>query len=173
MFSLTQPRKPEASRSLKAGAVAFITAAVATFALSLPASAQDAATPTGIDLWNNGGCFGCHGDLAAGGGDSANVGAPSLRRRLKHDVIVDAIACGRAGGMPAFLNGAYTETACGDAPVGEVPSNIIAMDSFSAEEIDTLVAWLEENVVGKNKITRENCALFFDGNADAPTCMQY
>ncbi len=158
----------------RAGRTALLAAATAGafLALSFSASAQDAAAD-GVALWDQGGCFSCHGDLAAGGGDAAMPGAPSLRRRLSHEVLVEAISCGRSAGMPAFLKGAYTETACGEAPVGAVPMDIIAMDMFTAEEIDTLVAWLEENVVGQQRITRENCALFFGGNADAPTCRQY
>jgi len=170
-----------AVRLAAAGCAALVLALPVGAQTSTPAVPAGAATApaaevtmTGIEIWDSAGCFGCHGDLASGGGDAANPGAPSLRRRLSHEVLVNAISCGRPNAdMPAFLIGAYTEVACGDAPVGSVPTNVISMEQLTAAEIDTLVAWLEENVVGKNRITRENCALFFGGNMDAPTCMQF
>jgi hypothetical protein len=45
--------------------------------------------------------------------------------------------------------------------------------NFTAEQIEVLVDFLMEEVVGVTRITRENCAVFFRGNANNPVCLQY
>ncbi|MFO1184752.1 MAG: hypothetical protein U1E56_08195 [Bauldia sp.] len=75
--------------------------------------------------------------------------------------------------MPFNLAGAYTETACYGLPLGKPPEVITRGAGLSAEQLNLLVDFLTKNVVGKTNITRENCALFFDGNANAPLCRQF
>ena len=157
-------------------AVSLALTASAALALSAPLGAQEAeADLSGSELWSQGGCFACHGDLAAGAGDAANAAGPSLRiTRLNHDELVETIACGRPDtDMPMFLVGAYTEFQCYEVPLGEVPENVADLSQFTMEEVEALVAFLEEYAVGKTRITRENCAAFFGGDESARACLQY
>jgi hypothetical protein len=163
-------RRPFAAR-LAAG---FALAIGAFVAFSAPASAQQ---QTGGELWGIGSCANCHGNLAAGDGDPAYPTGPSLRStRLTPEELVETISCGRPGSeMPYNLAGAYTEHACYGIPVPTDPMSIGANRGadFTAEQIQILADFLVENVVGKTRITRENCALFFGGNADAPACRAF
>jgi hypothetical protein len=75
--------------------------------------------------------------------------------------------------MPLHLEGAYTEHACYGLPVGQVAEGVEGVGDLSAEEIESLTDFLLEHVVGNTRITRENCAVFFDGDVNAPACRQY
>jgi hypothetical protein len=144
---------------------------LALFGFSVAAEAQE---NTGLELWDMAGCFACHGDLAAGDGDAANVVGPSLRRRLKTEVVLKAISCGRPGAdMPSFLIDAYKSPLCSPTPLESPPDNVSVYDMYSEEQVQVLVAWLEANVIGKKKITLESCAVFFDGDVKADQCRQY
>ncbi|MCC6981696.1 MAG: cytochrome c [Bauldia sp.] len=147
---------------------------LAMFGGALGLSGFAAAQTDGGALWAEGACFNCHGNLAAGDGDSAYPSGPNLRRSaLDRESLREVVACGLPSSpMPANLEGAYTQTACFGMPVGPAPDIAIGA-GFSAEEIDTLVDFLMANVVGVTRITRENCALFFGGNLNAPTCLEY
>ena len=142
--------------------------AAAFFALPTPSLAQD-----GGPLWGLGGCGGCHGALAGGGDDPAEPQGPNLRRSgLDRDLMLETIACGRPGtDMPFNLEGAYTEIECYGIPVGEVPPETFGAGGFTAEELETLVDFLFEYVVGVTRVTRQNCAAFFEGNANARACV--
>lgn len=144
--------------------------------LGLPAKAQDAATEefTGSQLWPRGGCSNCHGNLADGAGDGAYPPGPNLRRSAPdRDQLIEVIGCGRPGTeMPYNLAGAYTEVSCYDIPLGE-PPGVNRGARFTGEQIDTLVDFLLEHVVGQATITRENCGAFFGGNIDGPLCRKY
>ncbi|MCC6984560.1 MAG: hypothetical protein IT535_14935 [Bauldia sp.] len=164
----------EAARKRLRPALLGLALAVGAFAaLSAPASAQE----TGGDLWGVGSCANCHGNLAAGDGDPAYPTGPSLRStRLTPEEMVETIACGRPGTeMPYNLAGAYAEHGCYGIPVPTDPASLGANRGadFTAEQVQTLATFLVENVVGKTRITRENCALFFGGNADAPACRAF
>lgn len=137
--------------------------------MSLPASAQD-----GGDIWAKAGCFNCHGNLATGGEDNAFPTGPNLRRSgLDAATLRDVIACGLPGSpMPANLTGAYTETPCFGMPLGPAP-DVTVVGGLTAEEIDVLVEFLMTNVLGVTRVTRENCAAFFGGNPNDPTCLAY
>jgi len=113
--------------------------------------------------------------LAAGDGDPAYPAGPNLRRtRLDRDQLIETISCGRPGTeMPTNLKGAYTQVACYGLPLGAVPTEVKGKGSHTAEEVQTLVDFLLKYVVGKPKITREGCAVFNDGNVNAPACLQY
>ncbi len=150
--------------------VSALVAAGVVLALSLPAQAQE----DGGTLWGLGGCSNCHGNLAAGDGDAAYPRGPNLRRsQLDHGLMVETIACGRpATEMPFNLAGAYTEHACYGLPLGEPPGLPLGAN-FTAEQVEVLAGFLMEHVVGVRRITRENCAMFFGGNVDAPACSRY
>jgi len=141
------------------------------FILGVPAEAQQV---PGAGLWSTGGCFNCHGNLAAGDGDAAYPGGPNLRLSvLDRDQLFETIACGRPSTpMPFNLAGAYTETPCYGIPLG-APPDVPEGARFTKEEVDALTDFLFEHVLGERRITRENCALFFDGNDRAPLCRQY
>lgn len=137
--------------------------------LSAPAAAQD-----GAALWGEGGCFACHGNLATGGEDDAMPKGPNLRRSgLDRATLLEVVSCGLPGTpMPANLDGAYTVTPCYGMPVGPAP-DVALVGGFNAAELEVLVDFLMTNVVGVARVTRENCALFFGGNLNAPTCANY
>ena len=99
--------------------------------------------------------------------------APNLRRSvLDRDLMLETIACGRPGTeMPFNLEGAYTEIECYGIPVGEVPPETFGAGGLTAEELETLVDFLFEYVVGVTRVTRQNCAAFFEGNANARACI--
>ena len=145
-------------------------AAGVVLALSLPGQAED----DGGFLWGQGGCSSCHGNLAAGDGDAAMPAGPNLRRSsLDRDQLIETIACGRPGSeMPYNLAGAYTETSCYGLPLGD-PPGVPAGARFTSDEVEALVDFLMEHVVGVRSITRENCALFFRGNMNYPACLRY
>ena len=154
----------------------YASALVCLAILGLPAKAQDAAAQefTGAQLWQQGGCFRCHGNLADGAGDGASPPAPNLRRSaLDRDRLIEVIGCGRPGTeMPYNLAGAYTEVSCYSIPLGK-PPRVDRGGGFTGEQIDTLVDFLLKHVVRQARITRENCGAFFGGNIDAPLCRKY
>lgn len=152
------------------GSVMGLAACVAV-ALSTPGLAQNA----GVDAWKRGGCSTCHGNVAEGGSGDVEPAGPNLRRtRLDRDELIETISCGRPGAeMPYNLKGAYTETSCYGLPVGEVPAETRGTGFLAAEEVEALVDFLLENVVGKTRITRQACAVFFGGNEDAIACRGY
>lgn len=148
--------------------------AAAALALSLLSPSSEA-QETGAELWGKGGCFTCHGNLGAGDGDAAYPAGPNLRRtQLDRAQLIEVISCGRPGTeMPMHLIGAYTEIACYGIPTGEKLEDVKGEGILTAEEIETLVDFMEEHMVGQRRITRDNCAMFFGGNRDAPACRQY
>lgn len=154
---------------------AAIIVSAGTVALAPQGKAQGQAAPeTGAAIWGKGGCFNCHGNLAAGDGDPSYPPGPNLREtRLNRDQLLETISCGRPGTlMPFNLAGAYTVTACYGMAVGPVPE-VSRGAALSAAQLQELTDFLMKNVVGVKKITRENCAVFFDGNANAPLCRQF
>jgi hypothetical protein len=161
-------RRSDVGRRVGLGALA----AAGVFAIVFSASAQDM---SGAELWGQSGCANCHGNLAAGGGDAAYPAGPNLRRtKLDHDQLVETISCGRPSTpMPFNLKGAYTEISCYGLPLGPAPEGTTSGASMTADQINALVDFLVAEVVGKTKITKQNCALFAGGNEDAPECQQY
>jgi hypothetical protein len=158
-------------------ASAAIVSACAVFGLPALARAQQAAPApqeSGATIWQKGGCANCHGNLAAGDGDSAYPAGPNLRlTKLKRDGLIETISCGRPGTpMPFNLAGAYTQTPCYGIPLGP-PTDVNRGAGFTAPQIAKLVDFLTTNVVGVTKITKENCAAFFDGDTNSPLCQQY
>jgi cytochrome c553 len=172
MFYTTRPNVALGARSLFAAA-----ALLALTALPGLAQQNNAAAYAGAAVWGRGGCANCHGNFAAGDGDPSYPAGPSLRRtRLDRDALIETISCGRPGTqMPMNLKGAYDEVPCFGLGKGEVPGEVVGLGkgALTADEIATLVTFLVENVVGKTRITKANCALFFEGNANSPACQQF
>ncbi len=159
-----------------AAATAAVIGLAAGVTVALPGPGRAQAPVDGAQMWVIGGCASCHGNLAEGGQDPAMPQGPSIRRtRLDAAALKETIACGRADKfMPANLATSYTTTPCyGMALAAAPPTNIVMGAGYSAEELDALVTFLVDNVVGKTRITKANCALFNGGNADAADCRNY
>ena len=153
-------------------------AVVATGALSarlLPAAHAQTADASdvaeGMRLYlQKGDCQSCHG--WAGDGrkmDSQMPDGSNLREtRLTRERLVQTIKCGRPGtGMPAFDKFAYTDGRCGlkaadlKTPMTDPPA------TFQPREIDLVVAFLMERVVGKGPMDRAKCVAYWGSEVDA------
>jgi mono/diheme cytochrome c family protein len=164
-----QDRRPRSTRSSIIRGVILSAAAGAILSISGPALAQDAAqVEEGLAVWKRGGCTTCHGTFAQGGEGGDAPEGPSLRKtKLERGDLVETIACGRPGSqMPFNLAGAYTEVSCWGMAVGEVADGTKSGRSLTAEEIEAMVEYLMARVVGKGKITLEECALYFGDPAN-------
>jgi mono/diheme cytochrome c family protein len=127
-------------------------AAVVLMTFHATAFAQDAARlAAGEMAWNKAGCIQCHGASGEGGAGGDFPAGPSLRTTLLDRAgLAETIACGRPGSqMPAWLDGAYTETSCYGLPRGPAPAGLDLMPVLTAEEIQALVDYLRANIVGK------------------------
>jgi mono/diheme cytochrome c family protein len=116
----------------------------------------------GLDLWRGSGCGDCHGAFANGEKerDEAPTGADLRRARLDAAALKLAISCGRVGiGMPAFDQGA---SQCAGKPVGDYP----APRTLNSDEIDAVIAYLQARILGKGRITKEECLLYYYDKPD-------
>jgi mono/diheme cytochrome c family protein len=116
----------------------------------------------GVTAWRNSGCADCHGAFANGEKerDESPTGADLRRARLNAEELKLTIRCGRPGtGMPAFEEGA---SGCpgGGGDLYPAPSKL------SPEEIDNVVAYLQARIVGKGKITKQECLLYYTDKPD-------
>ena len=145
-----------------AGAVILMIAAI-TLTCSTAAFAQNEdKVKAGVTAWRNSGCAECHGAFANGEKerDESPTGADLRRARLNAEELKLAIRCGRPGtGMPAFEEGA---SGCpgGGGNLYPAPSKL------SPEEIDNVVAYLQTRIVGKGKITKQECLLYYTDKPD-------
>jgi len=65
-------------------------------------------------------------------------------------MLAEAIGCGRPGTeMPAWLDGAYTETTCYGLPKGRPPAGTVLMPVLNTDEILALTDFLLAKIVGK------------------------
>jgi hypothetical protein len=87
---------------------------------------------------------------------------------LNRERLVQTIKCGRPGtGMPAFDKFAYTDGRCGlkaadlKTPMTDPPA------TFQPREIDLVVAFLTEKVVGKGPMDRAKCVAYWGSEVDA------
>jgi hypothetical protein len=129
----------------------------------------------GLKVWQDNGCFNCHGTFGEGGKGGHFPAGPSLRRsRLAKDDLRETIACGRPGTeMPANLAGAYVTVSCFGFPLGAPPPGTMGGVALPAVQLDALVEYLLARVVGKsNTITKAECAAYH-GRADHPECENY
>jgi mono/diheme cytochrome c family protein len=116
------------------------------------AQAQDAARlAAGEAAWNKAACLQCHGSAGEGGTGGEFPAGPSLRTtQLNRAMLVDTIGCGRPGTqMPAWLDGAYTETSCYGLPKGPPPAGLDLTPVLSGDEVDALVDYMMAKMVGK------------------------
>lgn len=153
-------------------AVVAIGALSARFLLAAHAQTADASDiAEGMRLYlQKGDCQSCHG--WAGDGrkmDSQMPDGSNLREtRLNRERLTQTIKCGRPGtGMPAFDKFAYTDGRCGlkaadlKTPMTDPPA------TFQAREIDLVVAFLMEKVVGKGPMDHAKCVAYWGSEVDA------
>jgi mono/diheme cytochrome c family protein len=132
---------------------------------------DDAKVKAGMEVWKSSGCADCHGSFANGEKqrDESPTGANLRTAKLDAAALKLAISCGRPGGtgMPAFDEGAYKTRACYDRPLGAAPDNLYPTPrTLSPDEIDAVVAYLQARVIGRGRITREECLAYYDGESD-------
>jgi hypothetical protein len=149
--------------------LALAAATVASFA-----SAQDDKVNTGSMIWKTSGCAECHGPFANGEkqDEDAPTGANLRTSRLDAAALKETISCGRAGaGMPAFDEGAYTVRAC-SGQRGARPDDLYpAPRILTPDEIDSIVAYLQARIIGRGRITLEECLAYYDNQPDS--CEDY
>lgn len=143
------------------GALAALTLILATTSL-----AQDETkVKAGLEVWKSSGCADCHGSFADGdkARDEAPTGANLRASRLDAAALKQTITCGRPGAdMPSFGEGAYTVHACAGRPLGPAPDNLYpASSKLSPAEIDTVIAYLQARVIGRGRITRDECLYYY------------
>jgi Cytochrome C oxidase, cbb3-type, subunit III len=142
------------------------------FAPGLQAPAADAADiAEGMRLYlQKGDCQACHGWAADGRKmDSQMPDGSNLREtRLDRARLTQTIKCGRPGtGMPAFDKFAYSDGRCGlkqadlKTPMPDPPA------TFQPREIDLVVAFLMEKVVGKGPMDHAKCVAYWGSEVDA------
>jgi mono/diheme cytochrome c family protein len=153
---LLRSRRVAAAVALAVGVLACVTAS----------SAQDEArVKAGLELWKTSGCADCHGAFADGekDRDEAPTGANLRTSRLDAAALKQTIGCGRPGAdMPSFDEGAYTVRPCGGRPLGAAPDNLYpAPSKLSPAEIDTLVVYLQARIIGRGRITRDECLSYY------------
>jgi mono/diheme cytochrome c family protein len=138
------------------------------------AQGNDSVT-AGLATWKTAGCVDCHGPFADGDRDDDDypIGANLRTTKLGGADIKMTIRCGRPGtGMPSFDDDAYTMRECYGRPLGARPSNLQPTPrTLSPEEIDLIIAYLQARIIGRGKITRDECLAYYDGQPD--TCEDY
>ena len=144
------------------GAVIVMIAAIALTCSTAAFAQNEDKVKAGVTAWRNSGCADCHGAFANGEKerDESPTGADLRRARLNAEELKLAIRCGRPGtGMPAFEEGA---SGCpgGGGDLYPAPSKL------SPEEIDNVVAYLQARIVGKGKITKQECLLYYTDKPD-------
>jgi len=137
----------------------------------LPAFAQSTdRVSEGLQIWQTSGCAECHGPFADGEreDDDYPMGANLRATRLGLDGLKLAIRCGRPGvGMPAFDEQAYTRRECYGRPLGAPPDDLQPSPSaLTHKQIDTLIAYLQARIVGRGRVIKEECLVYYDGRAD-------
>ena len=145
-----------------AGAVIVMIAAIALMCSTAAFAQNEDKVKAGVTAWRNSGCADCHGAFANGEKerDESPTGADLRRARLNAEELKLAIRCGRPGtGMPAFEEGA---SGCpgGGGDLYPAPSKL------SREEIDDVVAYLQARIIGKGKITKQECLLYYTDKPD-------
>jgi mono/diheme cytochrome c family protein len=154
--------KIDRRQNLRARSIILALATIAlTYSTAIFAQNQDK-VKAGLDLWRGSGCGDCHGAFANGEKerDEAPTGANLRQARLDAAALKLAISCGRVGiGMPAFDQGA---SLCAGKPVGDYP----APRTLNSDEIDAVVAYLQARILGKGRITKQECLLYYYDKPD-------
>src|SRR5215831_1710430 len=129
----------------------------------------------GLWTWKTSGCADCHGPFADGDreDDDFPVGANLRTTRIESPALKMTIRCGRPGtGMPAFEEGAYITNSCYGRPLGSAPENLEPSSrKLTADEIDAVMAYLQARIIGRGRITRQECLAYYDDQPDS--CEDY
>jgi mono/diheme cytochrome c family protein len=142
---------------------AILTVAAIALTWSTAALAQNEdKVKAGVAAWRNSGCSDCHGAFANGEKerDESPTGADLRRARLNTEELKLAIRCGRPGtGMPSFEDGVR---GCpgGGGELYPAPAKL------SSEQIDDVVAYLQARIIGRGKITKQECLLYYTDKPD-------
>ena len=163
-------------KRVRGASAAGLTLVVAVLAYSTIALAQNGdRVKAGLAQWKTAGCADCHGPFADGDreDDDFPIGANLRTAKLDSGALKMTIRCGRAGtGMPSFDDGAYTTRECYGRPLGARPENLQPTPrTLTADEIDVEVAYLQARIIGRGKITREECLSYYDDQPE--TCEDY
>ena len=149
------------------GGILALAAAIAV-AFSVPVFAQDEAQViAGLAAWKKAACANCHGAFANGVREveKAPDGANLRETPLDRAGLVEVIRCGIPGAeMPGHDAGAFIETACYGI-VSALPEGAAQAKPLSLEEIEALVDYLVANVVGRGRITKEECEFYYPNPA--------
>jgi len=138
------------------------------------ATAADVAE--GLNLYlHKGDCQACHGWAADGRKmDSQMPDGSNLREtRLDRARLVTTIKCGRPGtGMPAFDKFAYTDGRCYGMKQADLKSPMPDPPAtFQPREVDLVVDFLMQKVVGKGPMDRAKCIEYWGSEVDA--CQEF
>jgi mono/diheme cytochrome c family protein len=129
----------------------------------------------GLALWKTAGCADCHGPFADGDreDDDFPIGANLRTTKLDSAALKMTIRCGRADtGMPSFDEEAYTTRECYGRPQGTRPGNLQPTPrTLTLDEIGAVIAYLQASIIGRGKITREECLSYYEDQPD--TCEDY
>jgi mono/diheme cytochrome c family protein len=142
-------------------AILMVTTVALTCSTAVFAQNEDK-VKAGLAAWRNSGCSDCHGAFANGEKerDESPNGADLRRARLNTEELKLAIRCGRPGtGMPSFEEGARG-CAGGGGELYPAPAKL------SPEQIDDVVAYLQARIIGKGKITKQECLLYYTDKPD-------
>jgi hypothetical protein len=155
---------------------AVLTLAGAALACSTITLAQSSdKMKAGLAQWKTAGCADCHGPFADGDreDDDFPIGANLRTTKLDLAALKMTIRCGRAGtGMPSFDEEAYTTRECYGRPQGPRPGNLQPTPrTLTLDEIDAVIAYLQARIIGRGKITRQECLSYYEDQPD--TCEDY
>ncbi|SRR6266566_4071685 len=142
-------------------AILTVAAIALTWSIAALAQSEDK-VKAGLAAWRNSGCADCHGAFANGEKerDESPTGADLRRARLNTEELKLAIRCGRPGtGMPSFEDGARGCPGGG----GELYP---APTKLTAEQIENVVAYLQARIIGRGKITKQECLLYYTDKPD-------
>ena len=163
-------------KRVRGASAAGLTLVVAVLAYSTIALAQNGdRVKAGLAQWKTAGCADCHGPFADGDreDDDFPIGANLRTSKLDSAALQMTIRCGRAGtGMPSFDDEAYTTRECYGRPQGTRPGNLQPTPrTLTLDEIDAVIAYLRARIIGRGKITREECLSYYEDQPD--TCEDY
>ena len=74
--------------------------------------------------------------------------------------------------MPSFDEEAYATRECYGRPQGIRPENLQPTPrTLTLDEVDAVIAYLQARIIGRGKITREECLSYYEDQPD--TCEDY
>jgi mono/diheme cytochrome c family protein len=165
----------DCKRSTGVGAVIFSLAVGVLGYATLTLAQNNDGVKAGLAMWKTAGCADCHGPFADGDreDDDFPIGANLRTTKLDSAALKMTIRCGRAGtGMPSFDEDAYTMRECYGRPQGIRPDNLQPTPrTLTVDEIDLVISYLQARVIGRGKITREECLWYYEDQPD--TCEDY